>query len=138
MLITPDGRRGWVPSNKDNLQRGQKTPERDGLIPSAEIAYRAIVSSLDLTSSTKIVDELAERFDVDNSEMPQAACTSPMGDLIFVALQGNNRVQVRDLYDSTKILNGLGNATGTLAGSFLDGLSPQGLVLDPSSSKLFV
>jgi hypothetical protein len=135
MVISPDGLRAWVPSKKDNVQRGTKTPERDGRLPSSEITYRAIVSSLDLTSKTKTADEISERFDVDNSEMPQAACISPNGDLIFVALQGNNRVQVRDLYDLNNQLNGLGEPTGTTA---TNGLAPQGLVLDPATNKLFV
>jgi hypothetical protein len=135
MVISTDGTRAWVPSKKDNVQRGTQSPERDGRTPSSEVTYRAIVSSIDLTSTTKTVDEISERIDVDNSEMPQAACISPLGDLIFIALQGNNRVQVRDLYDMTNILNGLGEPTGTTA---TNGLSPQGLVLDPATKKLFV
>ncbi len=135
LVISPDGRRAWVPSKKDNVQRGTKTPERDGRLPSSEVTYRAMISSLDLTSTTKTVDELSERRDIDNSEMPQAACISPNGDLIFIALQGNNRVQVRDLYDMDNILNGAGDLTGTTA---TNGLAPQGVVLDPVSKKLFV
>lgn len=135
MVISPDGRRAWVPSKKDNIQRGTRTPERDGRVPSAETTYRAIVSSIDLTSSTKTTDELSERIDVDNSEMPQAACISPLGDLIFIALQGNNRVQVRDLYDMSVQLNLLGENTGTNA---TNGLAPQGLVLDAAAKKLYV
>src|SRR5579862_1990449 len=150
MVISPDGKRAWVPSKKDNLQRGTRTPERDGRTPGAEVTYRATVSSIDLTSTTKTSDELTERFDADNSEMPQAACISPLGDLIFVALQGNNRVQVRDLYDPTVILNGAGELTGvlpavtdpvtgiTLSSGVPDGLAPQGLVLDPATQRLFV
>jgi DNA-binding beta-propeller fold protein YncE len=135
MVITPDGKRAWVPSKKDNVQRGSRPIDRDGFTPSAETTYRAIVSSLDLTSSTKLVDELSERFDVDNSEMPQAACTSPLGDYLFVALQGNNRVQVRDAYDRSNTINGLGDNTGTTA---TNGLAPQGLVMHPTNKKLFV
>lgn len=134
MVITPDGRRAWVPSKKDNVQRGTG-PMRDGLTPGPEITYRAIISSLDLTSTTKTADELTERFDFKNSEMPQAACTSPLGDLVFVALQGNNRVQVRDLYNTTNSLNAFGDPTGTTA---TNGLAPQGLVLDPVGKNLYV
>jgi DNA-binding beta-propeller fold protein YncE len=137
MVISPDGRRAWVPSKKDNVQRGKRTPERDGNTPSAETTYRAIVSSLDLTSTSKTVDEIGERLDIDNAEMPQAACMSPLGDYLFVALQGNNRVQVRDAFDPTVLINGLGNNTGTTSISN-DGLAPQGLVIDPVSKKLFV
>jgi len=137
LVISPDGTRAWVPSKKDNVQRGTRTPERDGRLPSAETTYRAIVSSIDLGNTTKTVDQLSERFDVDNSEMPQAACISPLGDLIFIALQGNNRVQVRDLYDSTNLLNGPGENTGS-SPTDPAALAPQGVVLDPVSRKLFV
>ena len=131
MVISPDGRRAWVPSKKDVLQRGTKTPERDGRTPTAQTTYRAIVSSLDLTSTTKTADELSERFDFDNGEMPQAACISSLGDLIFVALQGNNLVQVIDLYNTSNVINGVGQPTG---------LAPQGLVLDERNpaKKLYV
>jgi len=135
MVISPDGRRAWVPSKKDNIQRGTATL-RDGLTPGAETTYRAIVSSIDLTTTAKTTDEITERIDVDNSEMPQAACISPMGDYLFVALQGNNRVQIRDLYlpASTNLLNGLGENTGA-GPATPDGLSPQGLVVDTTGVK---
>ena len=135
MVISPDNRRAWVPSKKDNVQRGSRTPERDGNTPSSEVTYRAIVSSIDLTSGTKTVDEIGERLDIDNAEMPQAACMSPLGDYLFIALQGNNRVQVRDAYDPTVTINGLGNNTGM---TLTNGLAPQGLVLDPTTKKLYV
>ncbi|HVE39870.1 MAG TPA: PKD domain-containing protein [Planctomycetota bacterium] len=144
MVLTPDGRRALIPSKKDNIQRGKRTPERDGNLPSAEVTYRAIVSSIDLGSSVKTVDELGERVDIDDSEMPQAACTSPLGDYLFVALQGNNRVQVRDLYNLSTTINGQGDATAPpgppppLPASQDPGLSPQGLVLDPATGRLFV
>jgi DNA-binding beta-propeller fold protein YncE len=37
MVISPDGLRAWVPSKKDNVQRGTKTPERDGQIGRAHV-----------------------------------------------------------------------------------------------------
>lgn len=133
MFITPDGRRAWVPSKKDDISRGTG-PNRDGRTPGGEVTYRAIVSSIDLTSSSKPTDELSERIDIKDSEMPQAACTSPLGDLLFIALQGNNRIQVRDLYNMSTLVNGLGDSTGTGTA----GLAPQGLVVDKDTSKLFV
>ncbi len=134
LVITPDGRRAWIPSKKDNIQRGIRTPERDGRTPSAEVAYRAIVSSIDLTINQ---EQIFERVDVDNSEMPQAACVSPLGDFIFIALQGTNKVQVRDLYDMDLPLNGPGEPSGTSLNS-ADSLAPQGLVLDPAANRLYV
>ena len=140
MVISPDGRRAYVPSKKDNIQRGT-APNRDGLTPGAETTYRAIVSQIDLVDTGKTTDELADRWDVDNSEMPQFACISPLGDWLFLALQGNNRVQIRDLYkpESTNLMNDPGQNTGTTAISS-DGLSPQGLVIDDSGAakKLYV
>jgi YVTN family beta-propeller protein len=142
LVITPDGRRAWVPSKKDNIQRGTSTA-RDGRTPSFEVTYRAIVSSLDLVNNVEpaLVPATEERFDPKNSEMPQAACTSPLGDYLFVALQGNNRIQIRDLFPIPSLpplpptINGMGDLTGTTA---TNGLSPQGLVLNPANSKLYV
>jgi DNA-binding beta-propeller fold protein YncE len=144
LVITPDGKRAWVPSKKDNVQRGRSSIRHAPIAvttpPGAEVAettYRAIVSSLDLVNNVEpaLVPATQERFDVDNSEMPQAACTSPLGDYLFIALQGNNRVQVRDLIHAPSspipfLVNGLGDATG--------GLAPQGIVYDSVNNVIYV
>ncbi len=141
LVLTPDERRAWVPSKKDNIQRGTSTM-RDGRIPGPETSYRAIVSSLDLVNNVEpALGVLAtqERFDIDNSEMPQAACVSPLGDYLFVALQGSNTIQIRDLmpipappFAFPPSINGNGDLIPA------GGLSPQGLVLNPANNKLYV
>jgi DNA-binding beta-propeller fold protein YncE/mono/diheme cytochrome c family protein len=143
MVITPDSRSAWVPCKKDNIQRGTG-PLRDGKTPGFEVTYRAIITSLNLVNNTAPVG-FSDRIDINDNEMPQAACTSPLGDYLFVALQGTNRIQVRDL---TKMggtgvspvlggtpLNALGNVTGTNA---TNGLAPQGVVIDPNTNRLFI
>lgn len=135
LVVNPDGRNAFVPSKKDNIQRGVKTPERDGLTPGSEITYRAIVSTLDLVGNTV---PPTGRFDLDNAEMPQAACFSPFGDYLFIALQGNNRILVKNLYKGFIAVNGInGDFTGSNP-TATDGLSPQGLVIDPATGKLYV
>jgi YVTN family beta-propeller protein len=137
LVITPDERRAWVPSKKDNIQRGTSSA-RDGRTPSFEVTYRAIISSLDLVNNVEpaLLPASEERFDPKNSEMPQAACTSPLGDYLFVALQGNNRVEIRDLFPIAPLppvptsINGFGDLT--------NGLAPQGLVLNPANNRLYV
>lgn len=137
IMITPDGRRAWVPSKKDNIQKGTSTV-RDGVPPTQDTAMRTIVSSIDLTAASPVTDLINERVDSDNSEMAQASCTSTLGDYIFIAIQGTNKVMVRDLYKNTASLNGFGTAT--------TGLAPQGVVFVDGAtstppfagSKLFV
>lgn len=132
LVITPDGRRAWVPSKKDNVQRGSEATKRDGKTPGPEVTYRAILSSLDLAANT---EQITERLDIDNSEMPQAACMSPLGDYIFIALQGTNRIQVRDAFNMSLTMNSTGDLTGVGA---TDGLAPQGIVFDPSTNRIYV
>jgi len=134
IMITPDGRRAWVPSKKDNIQKGTSTV-RDGVAPTEDTAMRTIISSIDLTAASPVTDLINERVDSDNSEMAQSACTSTLGDYIFIGIQGTNKVMVRDLYKNATSLNGFGTAT--------TGLAPQGVVFVDSTvssptPKLFV
>ncbi len=120
ILISPDGSQAWVPSKKDNIQRGLT---RDGLPLNFENTVRTIVSAIDLTSS-KEIPEL--RCDFNDTDMANAAVFSPLGDLLFVACQGSNSVEVIDAY------------TGQHMTSILHvGSAPQGLILD-GQGQLYV
>jgi cytochrome c peroxidase len=122
MAISPDGQRLWVPSKKDNVDRGSF---RDGLTPGQDSTVRSIVSKLDLVSQ---VEDAAGRMDVDDHELPHGVDFSPAGDLAFVAYQGNNEVRVFNAYT---------NATVT-ALSLGTELTPQDLVVTPDGSRLYV
>ncbi|HXJ72109.1 MAG TPA: c-type cytochrome, partial [Candidatus Dormibacteraeota bacterium] len=122
MSITPDGRRLWVPSKKDNVDRGLF---RDGFALGHDSTVRSIFSVLDLVNN---VEDTAARRDVDDHELPHGVAFSPVGDLAFVAYQGNNEVKVFNAYNSSTLANlSLGAQ-----------LAPQDLLLDPAGTRLFV
>ncbi|MCH8215511.1 MAG: Ig-like domain-containing protein [Planctomycetes bacterium] len=119
--LAPDGQRLWIPSKKDNVQRGLA---RDKQKPTFESTVRAIVSQIDVEDGKEV---LAARTDLDDRTMPRAIAFSALGDIAFVVSQGSNLVDVLDAYDNHKIT------------SILDtGLAPQGLVLDAKRQRLFV
>jgi MYXO-CTERM domain-containing protein len=119
IAISPDGMRAWLPSKQDNMRRGLA---RDGKALTHDGAVRPIVSAVDLATGTEV---LADRIDLNDSSMPIAAELSPHGDLLFVALQGANRVEVRDA------------VTGRPVASIRAGRAPEGLVLD-LDGRLFI
>jgi YVTN family beta-propeller protein len=91
--ITPDGRRAWVPSKKDNILRGLK---RDGLALTQDNAVRPLISLLDLTTNQELVDE---HIDIDDRNLPRSVTFSPYGDWAFVSVYGSNLVELRDSFD---------------------------------------
>jgi DNA-binding beta-propeller fold protein YncE len=121
LTLSPDGRRLWVPSKKDNIERGMF---RDGLPLTFDNTVRTIVSQIDLFKNK---ERLGARIDFNNRELASAVEFSPLGDYAFHALQGSNAVDVRDAY-SGAIVAGI---EGT-------GLAPQGLVLSSDGARLYV
>src|SRR6185295_9867327 len=119
--IAPDGKRLWVPSKKDNTARGMY---RDGQPLTFESTVRTIVSQVDLVTNA---EDLSARVDFNDRDMAFAARFSPLGDFVFVAVQGANAIDVLDAY------------TGTRVTALEDtGRAPQGLALSPNGQKLFV
>jgi len=114
IAISPDGETAWVPSKKDNIQRGLAS---DGLLPTFENTVRTIASQIDLHSNKEII---TNRQDFNDKDMANAVVFSPKGNLIFVAFQGVNKVDVIDAY------------TGEQLTSIIKvGSAPQGLALNP-------
>ena len=111
--LSPDGRLALIPATKANLLRGLR---RDGQPLTPENTVRTILARLDLGT---FQEDLASRLDLDNRAMASAVAFSPVGDLAFVACQGNDLVEVVDLEGNLRqgLLRGVGAA-------------PQGLVLD--------
>lgn len=118
LAISPDGVRAFVPAKKDNTARGIT---RDGLELNTDNTVRTIVSALDLESGN---EDMALRKDLDNHDMASAVLLSPVGDLVFVASQGTNHVDVLDAY------------TGKLVAGFATGQAPQGLFLSADGRLL--
>ena len=117
--ISPDGVHAHVPSKKDNIERGSV---RDGQALTHESTVRTAVSRIDLSSGR---EDLGARVDLNDHDMPSALAFSPLGDLLFAAVQGSNAVHVIDAYSGAAVA---GMATGR---------APQGLALD-DQGRLYV
>lgn len=118
--ISPDGRRAYVASKKDNVARGLF---RDGQALTFESRVRAIVSTLDISTDAEIIDQ---RFDINDRDMVQVTMSSPLGDLLFVVAQGANFI---DVFDS---------ATHERVSQFEVKDAPQDLALDAPRGRLAV
>jgi DNA-binding beta-propeller fold protein YncE/cytochrome c551/c552 len=121
ITISPNGKVAWVPSKKDNVARGKY---RDGLALTFESTVRTIASKINLVNNT---EDLSSRIDINDADMANAVEFSPYGNIAFIALQGTNKIQVRDVASNAFILNI--NQTG---------LAPQGMAFNKDGSKLFV
>lgn len=121
IVISPDGRRAWVPSTKTNINRG---PVRDGKALDHESTVRTITSQIDLFNNT---EKFADQIDFNDRDSAHALAFSPKGDYVFVALQGSNTVEIVDAYN--------GAVRGALDNS---GLAPQGVYIDADDQRAFV
>lgn len=121
ITISPDGKEAWVPSKKDNTARGLF---RDGQELTFDNTVRTIVSKIDMATGTEI---LSARIDINDADMACAVEFSPYGNLAFVALQGNNKVEMVDV-DYHSRLGSLDNT----------GLAPQGMTLSADGTRLYV
>ena len=119
VAISPDGVHARVPWKKDNIERGVF---RDGQALTHDNTVRTGISQVELSSGQ---ENSAARVDFDDDDMAFAAAFSPLGDLVFVAIQGSNSVNILDAYGGNEIAG-----VGT-------GLAPQGLVLD-DQGRLYV
>lgn len=119
IAISPDGVKAWLPSKQDNMDRGQF---RDGQALTQDSTVRPIVSQIDLNTGQ---EDLSARMDLNDADFPFATAVSQYGDLVFVALQGTNNIDVRDAY------------SGETVAGIATGLAPQGLALD-SNGRLYV
>lgn len=121
LSISPDGRRVWVPSKKDNIGRGLM---RDSQRLNFESTVRTIVSQIDVAGGT---EDLAARRDINNADMANAVAFTPQGDYAFIALQGVNRVAIHDALNNEPIgaIENVGSA-------------PQGVAVSADGTRLFV
>lgn len=121
MAISPNGHDLWIPSKKDNISRGIR---RDGQPLTFENSVRTIVMKVDLSSGK---EDLKARKDLNDRDMAQAIAFSPLGDYIFIAVQGTGSIDVLDAF-SGELITSLENV----------GFAPQGLILDNEGKKLFI
>ncbi|MGH7493435.1 MAG: Ig-like domain-containing protein [bacterium] len=121
ITISPDGLRAWIPSKKDNTRRGL---QHDGLRLTFENTVRAIASQIDLQ---KNIEDLPSRIDLNDRDLAVAVRFSPLGDYVFVATQGTNKIDVFDAY-SLDLITSIENV----------GRAPAGMALNAEGTKLFV
>ena len=137
IALSPDGTRAAVVSKQDNVQRG--TFFGVGNL-THETTVRSVISFLDLTTNGEIPNS---RRDFDNSDSPSAVVYTPMGDLLLVTHQGNNRVVGLDALSlaplSDQVIGGsITTQPAVLSFDVGSGLAPQGLVIDAVSNRLFI
>lgn len=124
IAIAPDGASAWIAANKPNSERG--------LLVANDLDQDNTVRNLAVQ-----IDLVANRFeravDIDNSDSAAAVGFSPLGDYLFVPLQGNNELVVLDALE-------VASATGL--GSFVTrvatGLAPQGVCADTVTHRVAV
>ncbi|HKU12797.1 MAG TPA: PA14 domain-containing protein [Steroidobacteraceae bacterium] len=118
--ISPDGTQAWVPSKQDNIARGSL---RDGRNLDFQNTVRAVSSRIDMAAG---VEDSGARIDHDNAGLASAVAYDPLGVYLFVALETSRQVAVVDAHGRWEVFR-------------IDvGRAPQGLVVAPDGSKLFV
>ena len=122
VAIDPFNQFAYVTAKKDNILRGESSA-RDGKPLNHESTVRPMIAKINLSSKSEV---LSARIDIDDSSQPTAMVFSPLGDYLFVALQGNNHVRVMDTF------------RGSLSATLPTGLAPQGLCFDAATSHLFI
>ena len=119
-VISPDGTSAWVPSKQDNVARGAL---RSGANLNFQSTVRAISSRINLATGA---EDYAARIDHDNASVASAAAYDRYGVYLFVALETSRQVAVVDAHGKFEVFR-------------VDvGRAPQGLVVSPDGSKLYV
>ena len=77
------------------------------------------------------LDEVS-RIDVDNAAQPKEVAFSPLGDYMFVAMEGNNALVVYDTLTFEKF------TSAVTVGRIVVGRAPQSLVVDHTSNTMWV
>jgi hypothetical protein len=136
IAISPDGTRAAVVSKQDNTQRGIRFGVGD---LTHETTVRAVISFIDLTTNSEVPNA---RRDFDNSESPSAVTWSPLGDTILVTLQGNNTLVGIDALNLSPVPGNpvaltTESSPAVIAFELGTGLAPQGVLLDPTSNRVF-
>lgn len=136
IAISPDGTRAAVVSKQDNTQRGIFFGVGD---LTHETTVRAVISFINLNTNAEIPHS---RRDFDNSDSPSAVTYTPLGDMLLVTHQGNNRVVGIDALNLAPLAEQItAGSTFTqpavIALEVSTGLAPQGLLVDPVANRLF-
>lgn len=118
--FSPDGASAWVPSKQDNVKRGTL---RDGNILEFKHTVRSVSSQIDLNA---LEEDPNNRVDFNLSSVASAAAFHPSGAYMFVTLETNRQVALVDAIGRRELAR------------YDVGFAPQGLVVSPDGSKLYV
>ncbi|HRQ65022.1 MAG TPA: hypothetical protein PKZ76_09190, partial [Xanthomonadaceae bacterium] len=116
IAVAPGGERLWFVATKPNVERGPLI----GPDLNPENTMRTVAVELDTASGA-----LTRAIDIDNSDSASAIGFSPLGDYLFVTLQGNQQLAIFDL-----LAPAVAQASGALRGRLATGHAPQGLCVD--------
>ncbi|MGB0371979.1 MAG: LamG-like jellyroll fold domain-containing protein [Opitutales bacterium] len=119
IAINPESGDAYIASQKINIFAGDFRDPSQPLLHDSTV--RTIVSVIDTETNAERFDD---RVDIDKSSQPSALWFDPQGNFLFVALQGNNAVQILD--------------NGVNIGTLEVGAAPQGLTFDPATNRLYV
>ncbi|MDO5056035.1 MAG: cytochrome c peroxidase [Lautropia sp.] len=119
--ISPDGKTAWVPSKQDNVLRGMMRDQRP---LNFESTVRAIVSRIELAGTP--TENVAGRFDLDNTSLASAATYTPDGRYVLVALETSRELAIMDA------------ATGLEVHRMVVGNAPQGVAISADGRTVAV
>lgn len=123
IAIAPDGESLWTVGTKPNVERGLLYgPDLDD-----DNTVRAVAVQVDLGTNSAV-----RSIDLDNSDSPVALAFSPLGDYLFVALQGDDELVVLDAFE-LETAAGLGSLVTRLG----TGAAPRGLCFDAATDQAF-
>ncbi|WP_120512418.1 NPCBM/NEW2 domain-containing protein [Photobacterium salinisoli] len=95
VTISPDGQSAWVPAIKANVDRGEYNEGDPNQALTFETTLRAITSQINLNTLAEVP---SLQMDMDDRAQPKALVFSELGDYVYIALEGQNSVEVRDAY----------------------------------------
>ncbi|MEZ5978639.1 MAG: c-type cytochrome [Planctomycetota bacterium] len=121
VAITPDGRRAWIPSKKDNTSRGLW---RDGQPLNFFNTVRPMSAVVDVATGREVLED---RIDYGARDFPVAVAFSPRGAYAFVAMRGSKTVEVVDTESATRLFS-----------IEETGIAPIGVCVDPDQQLLVV
>jgi mono/diheme cytochrome c family protein len=125
IVPSPDGGRALVPSLRANTVSGTF---RTGEPISFQTTARAILTDLNLAGPLGAPTERpGGRYAFDDLDFASAVAFSPDGSLLYTAIQGAERVEVRDAwsFDVAGSIDAVGSA-------------PQGLVVSPDGARIYI
>jgi DNA-binding beta-propeller fold protein YncE len=121
LSISPDGTQLFIPSKKDNIERGLT---RDGLPLTFETTVRSMGAQIDLETNE---ENSNNRIDFDNSDFANSSIYSPNGNRLFVTTNGTSTIWIIDAFN-------LENRSEINSG----GDAPDGMTISPDGTQLFV